>query len=316
MPSIITTGKPAIVAATLLAACLTAAGTPMPALAAQPVPCEPFTETVCDTTVPSYDLSDGIGVDREPFLLDLSHGVDVDAIEWSDGWRTWDDWFDNTAHYPTRDGVSLTIPDLGEWEGGTVSARITVTDRNAGVIGTNPETGAVNVLTYTTGIADDEGLERPDPGLRRGLGLQVTLLVDGMPPDDSFRTLTGFTDLDGDLVDHEWSTAGEGWEMLDGVQGVWLPESAHLTRYGENGWAGTVDENVNGSTDTAHARRHYFAALTRGSFRVRYSAPAGDVDFISTFSPDDMYNIKAYPLEYKLNGGTGTTPNQQEGPQQ
>lgn len=311
MPSTITTGKPAIVAATLLAACLTAAGTPMPALAAQPVPCEPFTETVCDTTVPSYDLSDGIGVDREPFLLDLSHGVDVDAIEWSDGWRTWDDWFDNTAHYPTRDGVSLTIPDLGEWEGGTVSARITVTDRNAGVIGTNPETGAVNILTLTAHNTDEFGLDRPDPALRSGLGLQVTLLVDGMQPDDSFRALTGFTDLDGDLVDREWSTAGEGWEMLDGVQGVWLPDNAHLTRYGDNGWAGTVDENVNGSSDAAHARRHYFAALTRGSFRVRYSAPTGDVNFISTFSPDDTYNIKAYPLEYALNGGQGATPNQQ-----
>lgn len=313
MPATIRAKKPTIlIASLLLATGLTATGpvAAMPASAAQPAACMPFAETVCATTVPSHDLSDGIGVDREPFLLDLSQGIDVDAIEWSDGWRSWDNWFGNTAHYPTRDGVSLTIPDLGEWEGGTVSAVITVTDRNAGVIGTNPETGAVNILTLTAHNTDELGLDRPDPALRSGLGLQVTLLVDGMQPDDSFRALTGFTDLDGDLVDREWSTAGEGWEMVDGVQGVWLPDNAHLTEYGENGWAGTLDENVNGSSDTAHARRHYFAALTAASFRVRYSAPTGDVNFISTFSPDDTYNIKAYPLEYALNGGTGTTPNE------
>ena len=68
---------------------------------------------------------------------------------------------------------------------------------------------------------------------------------------------------------------------------------------------------MNGSSDTAHARRHYFAALTAASFRVRYSAPTGDVNFISTFSPDDTYNIKAYPLEYALNGGSGVIPNEQ-----
>lgn len=42
-----------------------------------------------------------------------------------------------------------------------------------------------------------------------------------------------------------------------------------------------------------------------------------NVDYVhgqaSTFSPDDTYIIKAYPLEYALNGGSGTTPNQQEG---
>lgn len=52
------------------------------------------------------------------------------------------------------------------------------------------------------------------------------------------------------------------------------------------------------------------AALTRGSFQVRYSAPTGGVNFISTFSPDDTYNIKAYPLEYILNGGQGAIPNE------
>ena len=35
------------------------------------------------------------------------------------------------------------------------------------------------------------------------------------------------------------------------------------------------------------------------------------MNFISTFSPDDTYNIKAYPLEYALNGGSGTVPNEQ-----
>ena len=41
------------------------------------------------------------------------------------------------------------------------------------------------------------------------------------------------------------------------------------------------------------------------------AAPTGDVNFISTFSPDDTFNIKAYPLEYALNGGSGVIPNEQ-----
>lgn len=296
-----------VACATLLALGLTAA----PAAHASETACTPYQPQSCDTSVPVHDLADGIGVDREPFQFDLSHGVDVDSIEWSDGWRTWDGFFSNTAHYPTRDGATFTIPRVGEWEGKTVSATITVTDRNAGVIGTNPTNGSVSILTYTSADADRHGIDRPRDGERQGLGLRIHLSTDGETPEDGFQTISGFVDLDGDVVNHDPAAPGEGWEMIDGVDGVWTGSDAHLTRFGDNGWAGDTDENVNDSTDTAHARRHYLAFLAGRTFTVRYSAPQGGVNFISTFSPDATYNIRAWPLEYDLNNGDGRTPNDQ-----
>lgn len=282
----------------------------MPATADE-ASCTPYHDTMCDTSVPVYDLAEGIGVDHEPFLFDLSHGIDVDSIEWSDGWRVWQGFFSNTAHYPTRVGASFTIPDIGEWDGHTVSATITVTDWNAALIGTNPTDGSVNILTYTDFDAGQRNLETPRDGERQGLGLEVHLTVDGSTPDGRFRALSGFVDLDGDVVNHDWNVPGEGWELLSGIDAAYKSDDAHLTRFGDDGWAGDVDENVNDSTDDTHARRHYFAFLAESTFTVRYSAPSGPVNFISTFSPDDTYNIRAWPLTYDLNGGTGAIPNRQ-----
>ena len=68
-----------------------------------------------------------------------------------------------------------------------------------------------------------------------------------------FTGVTGFADLDGGTTGYN-----EGWELISGFDTVYTMADAHLTRYGDNGWAGSTDENE--YTQDDHGLKHYIGA--------------------------------------------------------
>ena len=220
------------------------------------------------------------------------------------------------VYRPERKGASLRVRDVGTWidqageEHGidmivTVEDYLTPADFRIMHDSCSPE--GVD-LDHPSGFGPTAGLAgRPAADGRRAfIDFTVRLVRSDGGPTDGIMGVTGFRDIDGkpDAPDEP----NEAWELVSGFDGAWLRSDAHLTEYGENGWAGTVDEYQDPDMESEHALRHYLGATFTGDeFRLRYSVMPGDSRG-SQLSP--LNGTVLYPLAYDLNGGAGTIPNE------
>lgn len=248
-----------------------------------------------DTTrVTADDISDLSGFAREPF----TYGDGPCA---SDLYR------------PERKGASLRVHDVGTWidlhgESHGIDMIVTVEDYLAPadfrIMYNSCSPDGVD-LAHPVGFGPTAGLAgRPAADGRRAfIDFTIRLVRADGGPTDGIMGVTGFNDIDGNTA-----TPNEAWELVSGFDGAWLRSDAHLTEYGENGWAGVTDEYQDPDMESTHALQHYLGATFTGdTFRLRYSVMPGDSRG-SQFSP--LNGTVLYPLAYDLNGGAGTIPNE------
>lgn len=138
----------------------------------------------------------------------------------------------------------------------------------------------------------------------------------GTPVPDDFKGVTGFNDLDG--WDAQPSLAFEGVELVSGFDAAYSTPDAQLAQFGENGFAGTTaDAGDESDLDGAQQSRHRVAATWTGpTFTFGYSIqqPAGRLDGSRMTFGAPITRLET--LTYRLNGGQGIIPNQQEGTNQ
>ena len=203
----------------------------------------------------------------------------------------------DTAYFPTKDGASLVLHHVGQWRDSSgaqrwLNARITVNGQNLGFLCYETDTHHFNV---------GYGKWDKHPTTRPYMDATVDFLLDDGSTPQGLRGVTGFADLDGGT-----SGYNEGIELVSGFDGAYVRSDAHLTRFGTNGWAGTMDENANVSD--SHGMKHYVGAtFTGSSLRVRWSVSSGQARG-SGFQPVD--STIAYRLTYDKNAqdATGSIP--------
>ena len=216
---------------------------------------------------------------------------------------------------PERKGASLRVRDVGTWidlhgESHGIDMIVTVEDYLAPadfrIMYNSCSPDGVD-LAHPAGFGPTAGLAGQTPaGGRAFIDFTVRLVRSDGGPTDGIQGVTGFRDIDGkpDAPDEP----NEAWELVSGFDGAWLRSDAHLTEYGENGWAGVTDEYQDPDMESTHALQHYLGATFTGdTFRLRYSVMPGDSRG-SQFSP--LNGTVLYPLAYDLNGGAGTIPNE------
>lgn len=286
--------------------------------------------------IPHYtnDRQD-VPAEYRTFVLDTTdtpfNKVAFDDGEWT---RTVKD--DNNAWWPTVADAGLTIPDVGEWtdEAGSrhaIDMRLKLAGWNGGNVselGRFDEHGQIvhdglfwiNNAYDNTKVPDEtlKALGRIDTSRRVGCRWTVTLLMadTGTPVPADFKGVTGFNDLDG--WDADPDLAFEGVELVSGFDAAYTTPDAQLASFGENGFAGTTaDAGDESDLDGAQQSRHRLAATWTGpTFTFGYSIqqPQGRLDGSRMTFGAPITRLET--LTYKLNGGSGTIPNLQEGANQ
>lgn len=243
---------------------------------------------------------------------------------------------DNNVWWPTVADAGLSIPDVGEWtdEAGArhaIDMRLELAEWNGGNVselvrfyenGDIVRDGLfwINNHYDNTKVPEQtlRNLGRIDTSRRVGCQWTVTLLMadTGTPVPDDFKGVTGFNDLDG--WDADPNLAFEGVELVSGFDAAYTTPDAQLAQFGVNGFAGTTaDAGDESDLDGAQQSRHRVAATWTGpTFTFGYSIqqPAGRLDGSRMTFGAPITRLET--LTYRLNGGQGIIPNQQEGTNQ
>lgn len=286
--------------------------------------------------IPHYtnDQQD-VPAEYRTFVLDTTdtpiRSVRFDEGEWI---RTTAD--DNNAWWPTVADAGLSIPDVGEWtdDAGarhTIDMRLELAEWNGGNVSELARSVAPGQIMFdglfwinnaydNTKVPDEtlKALGRIDTSRRVGCQWTVTLLMadTGTPVPDDFKGVTGFNDLDG--WDADPSLAFEGVELISGFDAAYTTPDAQLKQFGENGFAGTAaDAGYESDLDGAQQSRHRLVATWTGpTFTFGYSIQQPQGRLNGSRMTFGAPIIRLETLTYKLNGGSGTIPNQQEGANQ
>ncbi|WP_307998096.1 hypothetical protein [uncultured Bifidobacterium sp.] len=258
--------------------------------------------------VGTADLSDGVPTPAGSLILDTSDGMSRDRVTDVTGFTVSDAWSGiserGTYWTPTIKGASLIVQDVGEWTDPAgmkhvMDMRVTVTDWHG--------LAALNIRHIDNEDRVEFGViagswADPAPD-RTWIELRLDLLAADGASLDGFSGVTGFADLDGGTTGYN-----EGWELVSGFDTVYTMADAHLTRYGDNGWAGIIDENEH--TQDEHGLQHYLGAtFDSTSLTVRYGIAAGQ-SRATTLMP--LSTVSTWPLTYDLNAGTGAIPNKEQ----
>ena len=261
-----------------------------------------------------------VPADHRAFVLDTEN-LPLSRASFDDGWTTTRDEAGGPIHWPVRQGATVTISDVGDWDGGRVDLRLSLVAYNGGNIGQlNHFDASGNVVSDgTLWINTDWGDTAPQ-ATRAGLGdVDTTKRVgctwkatfvrpDGTPLPDTFKGVTGFNDLDGWDPIPSW--AFEGVRLGDGFDGAYLLKDAEIATYGVNGFAGWKrDSGSESDPDGAVQSRHRLSATWSGpSFTFSYelnNPPGRQAGSHMTFgAPVTLL----HPLVYDPNGGTGNVP--------
>ena len=254
--------------------------------------CTPFDPTgvVCDASVPTHQLSQGDPADDYKGFTFTTNRYPLDKTVFDDNWtkitRAANPQNPETvtiAMVPKTIGATVKLPDAGTWtdqqgEEHQLDAMFTVTATNGGFVAgyTGPdgvEYGGLSGMRSAHWGGDVSAAEpQPtDDTKRTGIEVKVSFYYAGTdtPVPDTFKGLTGFGDLDG--IDGTPDSI-EGVELIDGFDGLWLPDDPHLTTFGDNGYGGSDECQDQTNLDRRHAQQHMFTAAFSGpSFTVRYS---------------------------------------------
>lgn len=276
------------------------------ATAAEPA-CIPFDPTgvVCETSVPTHQLSQGDPADDYKGFIFTTDEYPFDKAVFDDGWV-------HTGPYgavkdtmtPTRIGATVKLPNIGVWtdpqgEKHQIDVTFTVKDTNGGTASSHGGKFGFSGLMSDgpEGKKVSDASPKPTDNTKR-TGIQVEAVFTYAGADtrvpDTFKGITGFSDLDGggDAISNT-----EGVELVNGFDGIWLTDGNHLVNYGQDGYGGTYDMQDGNSVDERHFQQHLFAATFTGpSFMMRYSNGA----FKSTFAMRFSTPIFAAQLVYKV----------------
>lgn len=313
----------------------TAALAALAALAAIAAPMA-ATPSAMAADIPHYTNDEqDVPAEYRMFVLDTTEtpieNVRFDEDEWTHTTAE-----DNNAWWPTKPDAGLTVPDVGEWTDGsdvrhTIDMRLELDEWNGGNVselGRFDEDGRIvrDGLFWINNAYDNakvpkatlDALGRIDTSRRAGCRWTVTLLMadTGAPVPADFKGVTGFNDLDG--WDADPDLAFEGVELVSGFDAAYTTPDAQLQQFGENGFAGVIaDAGDESNLDGAQQSRHRVAATWTGpTFTFGYSIqqPQGRLDGSRMTFGAPITRLET--LTYKLNGGQGAIPNQQEGTNQ
>ena len=309
-------------AATIAALMLLGGGVTFPANAAE-TGCVPFDPSgaVCAASVPAHSLSQGDPDDLYKGFTFVTNTYPLADAEFDDNWtylqRGGEASSNNVSNImvPSKIGATVKLPNAGTWtdaqgEEHELDATLTVTDTNGGlIVGYTNDGDGVQYLALGGLRGDHHDLNDPigekvsaaepqptDDSKRTGIEVKVSFTYAGTdtPVPDSFKGLTGFGDLDG----KDGSPAGiEGVELIDGFDGLWLPDDDHLTAFDENGYGGSDECGEQLNLSARHAQQHMFTAAFSGpDFTVRYSQGASKSSYSAVFSAP----LLADQLVYKV----------------
>lgn len=309
-------------AATIAALMLLGGGVTFPANAAE-TGCVPFDPSgaVCAASVPAHSLSQGDPDDLYKGFTFVTNTYPLADAEFDDNWtylqRGGEASSINASNImvPSKIGATVKLPNAGTWtdaqgEEHELDATLTVTDTNGGlIVGYTNDGDGVQYLALGGLRGDHHDLNDPigekvsaaepqptDDSKRTGIEVKVSFTYAGTdtPVPDSFKGLTGFGDLDG----KDGSPAGiEGVELIDGFDGLWLPDDDHLTAFDENGYGGSDECREQLNLSARHAQQHMFTAAFSGpDFTVRYSQGASKSSYAAVFSAP----LLADQLVYKV----------------
>ena len=276
------------------------------ATAAEPA-CIPFDPTgvVCDTNVPTHQLSQGDPADDYKGFIFTTEEYPFDEAVFDDGWV-------HTGQYsavrdsmtPTRIGATVKLPNVGVWtdsqgEKHQLDVTFTVKDTNGGTASSHGGKFGFSGLMSDTAVGkkvSDASPKPTDNTKRTGIQVEAVFTYAGTDTrvPDTFKGITGFSDLDGggDAISNT-----EGVELVSGFDGIWLTDGNHLVNYGQDGYGGLRDMQDGNSVDERHFQQHLFAATFTGpSFTMRYSNGA----FKSTFAMRFGTPIFSAQLVYKI----------------
>ena len=309
-----------------LIAAIAIGGVTFPANAAE-TGCVPFDPSgaVCDASVPAHSLSQGDPDDLYKGFTFVTNTYPLADAEFDDNWtylqRGGEASSVNISNImvPSKIGATVKLPNAGTWtdaqgEEHELDATLTVTDTNGGyVVGYTNDGDGVQYLALSglRGDHHDDHHDHIDPigekvsaaepqptddSKRTGIEVKVSFTYAGTdtPVPDSFKGLTGFGDLDGT----DGSPAGiEGVELIDGFDGLWLPDDDHLTAFDENGYGGSDECQEQLNLAARHSQQHMFTAAFSGpDFTVRYSQGASKSSYAAVFSAP----LLADQLVYKV----------------
>lgn len=253
------------------------------------------------------DLADGVPTPAGALMLDTHDGFDASRVSDVSGFDVLDAWpgyVDETGTYwtPAKKGASLLVHHVGDWTDPAgvphaMDMRVTVTDWH-GIVGLSAQYVPSQNRSEFGVIAGAWSHPSPD---RSWIELRLDLTAADGASLTGFAGVTGFADLDGGTEGYN-----EGWELISGFDKAYTMPDAHLSRFGESGWAGSLDENAQAGDE--HGLRHYVgASFTSPNLTVRYGV-AADQSRGSTFMP--LNTVSTWPLIYDPNGGAGVTPNE------
>ena len=285
--------------------------------------CVPFDPSgaVCAASVPAHSLSQGDPDDLYKGFTFVTNTYPLADAEFDDNWtysqRGGEASSINVSNImvPSKIGATVKLPNAGTWtdaqgEEHELDATLTVTDTNGGlIVGYTNDGDGVQYLALGGLRGDHHDLNDPigekvsaaepqptDDSKRTGIEVKVSFTYAGTdtPVPDSFKGLTGFGDLDG----KDGSPAGiEGVELIDGFDGLWLPDDDHLTAFDENGYGGSDECREQLNLSARHAQQHMFTAAFSGpDFTVRYSQGASKSSYAAVFSAP----LLADQLVYKV----------------
>lgn len=285
--------------------------------------CVPFDPSgaVCAASVPAHSLSQGDPDDLYKGFTFVTNTYPLADAEFDDNWtylqRGGEASSINASNImvPSKIGATVKLPNAGTWtdaqgEEHELDATLTVTDTNGGlIVGYTNDGDGVQYLALGGLRGDHHDLNDPigekvsaaepqptDDSKRTGIEVKVSFTYAGTdtPVPDSFKGLTGFGDLDG----KDGSPAGiEGVELIDGFDGLWLPDDDHLTAFDENGYGGSDECREQLNLSARHAQQHMFTAAFSGpDFTVRYSQGASKSSYAAVFSAP----LLADQLVYKV----------------
>lgn len=308
--------------AATIAALMLLGGVTFPANAAE-TGCVPFDPSgaVCAASVPAHSLSQGDPDDLYKGFTFVTNTYPLADAEFDDNWtylqRGGEASSINVSNImvPSKIGATVKLPNAGTWtdaqgEEHELDATLTVTDTNGGlIVGYTNDGDGVQYPALGGLRGDHHDLNDPigekvsaaepqptDDSKRTGIEVKVSFTYAGTdtPVPDSFKGLTGFGDLDG----KDGSPAGiEGVELIDGFDGLWLPDDDHLTAFDENGYGGSDECQEQLNLSARHAQQHMFAAAFSGpDFTVRYSQGASKSSYAAVFSAP----LLADQLVYKV----------------
>lgn len=309
-------------AATLITAMMLIGGVAFSANAAE-TGCVPFDPSgaVCDASVPAHSLSQGDPDDLYKGFTFVTNTYPLADAEFDDNWTYLQRGSEASSinlsniMVPSKIGATVKLPNAGTWtdaqgEEHELDATLTVTDTNGGYVGGYTNDGDGVQYLALSGLRGDHhdpndpigekvSAAEPQPiddSKRTGIEVKVSFTYAGTdtPVPDSFKGLTGFGDLDGT----DGSPAGiEGVELIDGFDGLWLPDDDHLTAFDENGYGGSDECPEQLNLSARHAQQHMFTAAFSGpDFTVRYSQGASKSSYAAVFSAP----LLADQLVYKV----------------